>query len=349
MIKLKGKTDREEPEYLNINMSDFEEIISSKTPNFFEFKSQSIGFGRMGTIIPAEGMMIFYAKICPVKSFVWKSDKIDNQSNTVFFNYVLKAPVGMRTSIESEEARETLSDNILLVDGTNAEYKTMYMVGNEEFEIFQLAISETLFLKYLSDFCPKSYKDYQEKKISHIYTKEKMGLLLPFDAKEKRCIHDIINFPMKPELQKSFVFLKIQELLMYYFNRLLNDGIGTSVGGERISLEERDTLVRIKNYIDENLLLQFDLKQISQAFSMSETKIRSLFTDIFGCTISRYYRNGKLNKAYSMLLNLEEKKSVKEIAYNLGFNSVANFSRAFYNQFSIRPSDINLKIKDLDV
>ena len=39
-------------EELSISMSDFDEILPSKTPNFFNFKSASIGNGTFGSYTP---------------------------------------------------------------------------------------------------------------------------------------------------------------------------------------------------------------------------------------------------------------------------------------------------------
>ena len=50
-----------------------------------------------------------------------------------------------------------------------------------------------------------------------------------------------------------------------------------------------------------------------------------------------------VNTVYHLLLDFEKNLSINEIAFQLGFSSVSSFSRAFYNEFNIRPSGLRIK------
>ena len=50
-----------------------------------------------------------------------------------------------------------------------------------------------------------------------------------------------------------------------------------------------------------------------------------------------------VNTVYHLMLNIEKDMSVNEVAFELGFSSVSSFSRAFYNEFNIRPSGLRIK------
>lgn len=50
-----------------------------------------------------------------------------------------------------------------------------------------------------------------------------------------------------------------------------------------------------------------------------------------------------VNTVYHLMLNIEKDMSVNEVAFELGFSSVSSFSRAFFNEFNIRPSGLRIK------
>ncbi len=335
-------------EELSISMSDFDEILPSKTPNFFNFKSASIGNGTFGSYTPKKGVWIFYASLFPEKDVVWNSAIIEDGKDTLFFNYILNAPEGMRSYVEMPEAEETLSSKTLLIDATKSSRKSLKLPGKKKFEILQIALSEEIFSDYMMELIPQTTDEIKKYIQSHFYKKNQTGLMLPLDIKEERCIREIIHCPTKEELQRFFTLLKISELMMCYFSKIINKEILNIIGGEKITLTEKDTIVKIKKHIDENIEKDLDVNALSELSGMPATKIKSLFCYIFGCTISKYHRKKKLNEAYSKLLDIGNKMTVKEITFALGFNSIASFSRSFYNEFKIRPSDINVKIRDLD-
>lgn len=348
MSKQSSQKKFENIEPLKISISDFESFYPAKTPSFYNFKSQKIGHGMLGNYSPAAGINVFYAHLTPPKTYLWNSEKLESQENRVLFNYILHAPDGMRTSIDNLEARESLSSRTLLIDSTNSEHKSLLLIGNESFEIFQIAMTEKQFDEYMNTLIPKVTDEIKSYIQNHTYQKNRMGILLPFDFKEERCIREIINCPTKAELQQFFTMLKINELLMHYFSRIINKEILNIEGNESISLKERDKIVSIKRFIDDNIEKELDIDELSRIYNMHVSKIKSNFQKIFGYTISKYHRKKKINMAYSMLLNLENKMSVKEVAFTLNFNTTSSFSRAFYNEFNIRPSDINLKVEDMN-
>lgn len=333
--------DKNHIEYLNLALVDFKEMLPAKTPHFFNFKSDTMGDGTMGFFSPKTGIFLFYASILPDRDFRWKSDKIEQQEKVLFFNYILNAPLGMRTSIDDLEAKETLSSRTLLIDGTNAEHKTLKLIGNERFEIFQIAMSEKTFHTFINNLLPKVTDEIKQYIQSHSYKKESMGLLLPFDVKEERCIREIVNCPTKPEFQYFFTLLKINELMMHYFSRIINREILNIVGGENIPLSERDKIVEIKLYIDGHLNDSLDIKALSKMVGLSGSRIKKVFQEMFGYTIIKYHRKKRLNQAYMLLVDFENRKTVKEITFTLGFTSISSFSRAFFQEFRIRPSEIN--------
>lgn len=70
---------------------------------------------------------------------------------------------------------------------------------------------------------------------------------------------------------------------------------------------------------------------------ISESRLRSLFKQIFGTTIHQYHQELRLNKSRSFLR--EGNKTMSMIAMDLGFSSASHFSMAFKKQFDLSPKE----------
>lgn len=334
-------------EKLRISIGDFDTILPAKTPNFFHFESASIGSGTFGSYSPQKGIRIFYACFTPEKDFIWHSPLIENRKNTLFFNYILVAPEGIRSSADTASSVETLSTKTLLIDATKSDYKSLKLIGKKKFEFLQIAISEVTFYEYVKALIPKTTDEIKKHIQRHSFRKNKAGLMLPLDIKEERCIREIIHCPTKAELQRFFTQLKISELMMCYFSKIVNRDISSIISHDKISLTDKEMILKIKIHVDETIEKELNIASYASLYGMPAVQINRLFRNVFGYTLSKYHRKKKLNEAYSRLLDTGNKWTVKEIAFSLGFNSITSFSRSFYNEFKIRPSDINLKMKDM--
>ena len=338
----------DQTEILKISTDDFDTVRPARTPNFFDFESESIGNGTFGSFSPKKGIRIFYAGFTPEKDFIWHSPLVENRKDTLFFNYIIEAPEGIRISADKQQTVETLSTKTLLIDATKSDRKSLQLIGGKKIEFLQIGMSEDIFSDYIKTLIPKTTDEIKKHIRHHSFLKNKAGLMLPLDIKEERCIREIIHCPTKAELQRFFTLLKISELMMCYFSRIVNRDISSIISHDKISLTDKVKIVKIKKHVDENIDKELNVVFYSSMYEMPAVQINQLFRNVFGYTLSKYHRKKKLNEAYSLLLDTGNKMTVKEITFSLGFSSITSFSRSFYNEFKIRPSDINVKIRDLD-
>ncbi|HJN37552.1 MAG TPA: helix-turn-helix domain-containing protein [Gammaproteobacteria bacterium] len=107
---------------------------------------------------------------------------------------------------------------------------------------------------------------------------------------------------------------------------------------------------RIKNaleFIEENLYDEFTLNDISNAAFSSLSYMHRIFYQMTGFTMKEYIRQRRLAEAVSLLQS--SKKSVLDIALIAGYQSAESFTRAFYKQFSMTPSDCRRGLEDVIV
>lgn len=100
---------------------------------------------------------------------------------------------------------------------------------------------------------------------------------------------------------------------------------------------DRDFVTNFVAYIDENYARQdFQIADLSQKFGLSRSQLYRKVTALLGETMSDYIQNVRLKKAEELLL--ENKLTVAEIAYQVGYSSPDYFSTVFKSKYNVAPS-----------
>lgn len=100
----------------------------------------------------------------------------------------------------------------------------------------------------------------------------------------------------------------------------------------------------IIQFINLNVYKRLTIKEVSDYFNLSETKLRSLFKSEMGETIQTYIIKRKVSEAKIML---KSNSTINEVALNLGFSDASHFSRTFKKYAGLTPKRYqqSLKIK----
>ena len=77
------------------------------------------------------------------------------------------------------------------------------------------------------------------------------------------------------------------------------------------------------------------IHELAVAAHMSPSKLRRLFRQIFGNSIFSYYQEFRMKEAARLLK--EERLSVSEAGYRLGFTNLSHFSRVFDEHIGMKP------------
>ncbi|MBE9462292.1 helix-turn-helix domain-containing protein [Dyadobacter subterraneus] len=93
----------------------------------------------------------------------------------------------------------------------------------------------------------------------------------------------------------------------------------------------------IINYIQDNLEAPLHLDVISKEFGMSPRTFSRLFQSTLETSFLQYLKLSRMIRAMEQLL--QTNKTISEIAYETGYNSIATFSNTFYGLVNVRPSE----------
>ena len=94
---------------------------------------------------------------------------------------------------------------------------------------------------------------------------------------------------------------------------------------------------RMQDYIENNKNEEISLSDLARAALFSPWYSYRLFRDCLGLTPTEYIRKYRLTQAAKQLKS--GKVKVIDAAFDAGFSNVDTFTRAFYREFGLNPSD----------
>jgi len=102
-----------------------------------------------------------------------------------------------------------------------------------------------------------------------------------------------------------------------------------------LNIHDIQTIYKIKDLVLQNLGVPPIIKELADYANMSPSKLKRLFKQIFGNSIFSYYQDFRIKEAARLLR--DEKLSVSEAGYELGFTNLSHFSRVFKEHMGIKP------------
>ncbi|WDV45293.1 helix-turn-helix domain-containing protein [Clostridiaceae bacterium M8S5] len=108
-----------------------------------------------------------------------------------------------------------------------------------------------------------------------------------------------------------------------------------------------DLINKTVEYIENNLEEEINLNKLSKRFYMSKYYFHRIFTAVIGCSLSKYIKQRRLNRALEYILETNDK--IVDITYKLLFTSQASFARAFKTQYGLAPIEVRKTKNQLSV
>jgi len=102
-----------------------------------------------------------------------------------------------------------------------------------------------------------------------------------------------------------------------------------------LNMQDIQTIYKIKDQMLEHLGTPPVIKELAISASMSPTKLKRLFKQIFGNSLFNYYQEFRMKEAALLLKN--EMLSVSDVGYQLGFTNLSHFSKVFKEHIGMKP------------
>ncbi|QES88791.1 helix-turn-helix domain-containing protein [Rhizosphaericola mali] len=100
------------------------------------------------------------------------------------------------------------------------------------------------------------------------------------------------------------------------------------------------TTYSFKQIIEANSIEQVGIEELAKKTNLSLSSFKREFAKMYNNTPAKYLKNKRLDKAAELLLVSD--KPITEIAFDCGFNDLANFTKSFNDKFHVSPSKYRL-------
>ncbi|EKQ50741.1 MULTISPECIES: helix-turn-helix domain-containing protein [unclassified Clostridium] len=137
--------------------------------------------------------------------------------------------------------------------------------------------------------------------------------------------------------------LRIKSLLFYFFSLLYENNLVLQKKNASLTNEATEKIKTTLNYIHENYMHDLPITDIANTCNLSQYYFMKFFKKNLGITCTEYINVYRLDIA-SKLLNTTD-KSITEISFETGFNSVSYFNKLFKEKFKITPKEFRIANK----
>ncbi|MEY8758940.1 helix-turn-helix domain-containing protein [Chryseobacterium tongliaoense] len=172
---------------------------------------------------------------------------------------------------------------------------------------------------------------------------------------------NVISNKSNEKINNDFLIQKYIEGLLFYFENpsLVNEDIlvlklkeiilllSQTQNAEAVQLILSQLFSPVtytfKQIIEANLFSQLTIEQLAEQNNLSLSSFKREFAKLYNDTPANYIKNKKLEKAAELLLVSDQR--ITEIAFNCGFNDLANFTRSFSDKYHLTPRDYRQSLK----
>jgi AraC family transcriptional regulator, transcriptional activator of the genes for pyochelin and ferripyochelin receptors len=150
-------------------------------------------------------------------------------------------------------------------------------------------------------------------------------------------LSQIIQNKYSGAVQKLFLESRVLELMAWQLDECLN----APSGGVKNPYPLKKTDVERIETAKELLVKDFEnppsVAMLAKLVGINEKKLKVGFKQVFGQPIFEYFRDYRLERAREMLVC--GGVTVSEAAYQIGYQSLSHFSRAFRGRYGLNPKD----------
>jgi len=158
-----------------------------------------------------------------------------------------------------------------------------------------------------------------------------------FNGKAKHVIHNMVQCRKKGPSLRLEMKAHIYELLSVY-----DEDISLTQDLESIQASRSEKkMMAVKNHIVQYPHIhECSIEQLARQFSISTSLLKISFKKQYGIPLGDFVQQECIQKAQQLLL--EKIGTIQDIAMQLGYTDVSNFSRAFKNYMGCTPNELRM-------
>jgi AraC-like DNA-binding protein len=160
----------------------------------------------------------------------------------------------------------------------------------------------------------------------------------PLDSEYRRLMQEVVevedNNPMRLAIIQNRIMLLIERFFLRIYERRKNSYFNIP-----LSKADIDRVMQVEAVLTRDIFEPAPtISQLARMVSISESKLKKDFKLIYGSPVYEYFQKVRMQAAKDKLL--AGNHSVKEVAMELGYSNLSNFTIAFKKEFGLLPSKL---------
>jgi len=230
--------------------------------------------------------------------------------------------------------RAKLNKNQSFIYDVNQDRTLISYRQSKRFEVASLVFDPEVFNTCLDKFFDRGQKKEKQLCINAIFSNTQPGQLFHINNEIKVIVQQILKCRLKRNFRRVFLECKLYEMLAHYFQAVAEPKSKEIV----FSAEDIQKMQEIRRLLASENPTEISIEGLCRSFGLNRFKLTTGFQSLFNISVIKFYRQELLKRAYN---DLQEKKhTINELSHQYGYNNSAAFSRAFFNEFGIRPSEL---------
>lgn len=265
------------------------------------------------------------ALLINISSNEWPTSETSDSRNLIFINYCIKG----RCEVSLDNGLTTcVSEGEISISKSSAIKEFLYPLKQYEGIEFVFDIHT---LKNASRFFKDGFGIDIASTLEH-YTSE----ALPFTVAANSPIRELMDEIYKKTNSENLFQIKLNTLQLLY---LLAQKEISSGYKKRVYLSSVQTQIAkaTRDVISEDLQKKITVAELSQAFGVSSTTLKTYFKGLYGKNISVYLQELRMNEAAKQIAQTEF--PVSEIAGMVGYENQSKFAAVFKDYFEVSPME----------
>lgn len=270
--------------------------------------------------------------------------RLDNSINVIISNYELNTDmIARREGSQNALSRIMFSFNTIFPD-TNPKDKysredlpsIQIFKGKLNIETFYPGRTKfnTIFIGINSDELAKTLGLNSDNVIFRNIIDSEQSILFEelISPKIQKAALEIIQADVSDSLINFFFKIKAEELICLTLNELFKRENSTTHALNEIDVRK---IYKVRDLILADIAVPPIIKNLASQIGMSESKFKRLFKQIFGDSFFSYYQKFRMKEAARLIK--ENRMSVSEVGFSLGFSNLSHFAKVFQEHVGMKP------------
>lgn len=226
------------------------------------------------------------------------------------------------------EKRPRLPSVVVTTQGLDPE---LYIPGNTPFNTIKLALDAAYVRRLLGtdpdhDLLRNIIDNSQPLVFEHVVS-----------AKLQEVAQEMSSAVVKAPLHELYFKVKCEEMLCCLLMDLMERQEGKIYAIDPADIQR---IYAVREKLLEDLSNPPPLNVLADYANMSLSKLKRLFKQVYGNNVYAYYQDIRLEEAARLLK--DQRLSVTETGYRLGFSNLSHFARAFEAKFGVKPKKYSI-------